>query len=52
MFTHILSPTLHGFQIRRLCPMQKLGTTENVAALVSYLASDEADFMTGEHWCY
>jgi NAD(P)-dependent dehydrogenase (short-subunit alcohol dehydrogenase family) len=27
--------------------MQRLGTPENIAGLVSYLASDEADFMTG-----
>ncbi|KAF8581568.1 NAD-P-binding protein [Ramaria rubella] len=35
-------------QMRDSAPMQRLGTCENVAALVSYLVSDEADFMTGQ----
>jgi len=29
-------------------PMGRLGTAENVAGLVSYMVSDEADFMTGQ----
>jgi NAD(P)-dependent dehydrogenase (short-subunit alcohol dehydrogenase family) len=31
-----------------ISPMGRIGTPENIAAVVSYLASDQADFMTGE----
>ena len=30
-----------------LTPVGRMGTTENIAGLVSYLVSDEADFVTG-----
>ncbi|NQU30477.1 MAG: SDR family oxidoreductase, partial [Anaerolineae bacterium] len=31
-------------------PLQKLGTPEDVAALFAFLASDEAGFITGQHF--
>ncbi|KAF8519849.1 NAD(P)-binding protein, partial [Gautieria morchelliformis] len=34
--------------IRATYPMQRIGSPENIAGLVSYLASDQADFMTGQ----
>ncbi|KAF8510513.1 NAD-binding protein [Hysterangium stoloniferum] len=33
---------------RNSCPMDRIGTPDNVAALVSYIVSDQADFMTGQ----
>lgn len=35
---------------RKRTPAKRLGTCEEVAALVTYLASDAADFVTGETW--
>jgi len=34
--------------IRNSSSMGRMGTPENVAALVSYIVSDQADFMTGQ----
>lgn len=35
-------------QFKDRTPLGKTGSPEQIAALVSYLVSEEADFMTGE----
>lgn len=35
--------------LKKKCPMNKIGTLEDVAAIVAYLASDEAQFITGQN---
>ncbi|KAF8525070.1 NAD-binding protein [Hysterangium stoloniferum] len=48
IMTSLLNPSIAPMQITERTPVGKYGTPENVAALVSYIASDQADFMTGQ----
>lgn len=36
-------------RIKKKCPMNKIGTLEDVAAMVEFLATDEAEFITGQN---
>lgn len=37
-------------KIARTIPLKRMGETEDIASLVAYLASDEAGFITGQHY--
>ena len=37
--------------IRKLVPMKRAGTPEDVASLVAFLVSDEAAYITGQTIC-
>ncbi len=42
-----MADTLHDFWLQH-CPMKKVGTAEDIANLVHFLATDEASFINGE----
>lgn len=43
------NPEVHA-EMRRLHPMGRMGETEEIAAVVAFLASDEASFVTASVW--
>jgi NAD(P)-dependent dehydrogenase (short-subunit alcohol dehydrogenase family) len=49
----LLSTDTHATGIQQLtknCPMGQIGQVEDVASMVSYLASKEAQFITGSYF--
>lgn len=48
--TPILGGTDRGRLLASLTPMKRLGRPEDVASLIAYLASDEAEFITGSEF--
>jgi 3-oxoacyl-[acyl-carrier protein] reductase len=45
---HIAEDEFNGDMIKRLVPMQRSGTPEEVAALVGFLVSEEAGYISGQ----
>ena len=48
VFTDGVSDQVLEF-VRSFCPMARMGTTDDVANAAEYLASDMADFVSGQH---
>ncbi|MGO1543382.1 MAG: SDR family oxidoreductase [Gulosibacter sp.] len=43
----MVTPGRAGRDAADITPMKRLGKPENIASLIAYLASDDAEFVTG-----